>query len=129
MKKITAYVRTCMAEKVLDALLERGIRGVSVFQGKGFVPHSKGPAQSSFDTAPEDGLVAVAKLEIVSSDSAAGAIIRVIQEHAHTGRPGDGKIFVLDVVAAHDIRTSEVFAKPSEASFLAKEGKGSPSAC
>ena len=107
MKKITAYVRTCMAEKVLDALLERGIRGVSVFQGQGFIPHAIGPAPSSFDTATEDGLVAVAKLEIVASDSAAGAIIHVIQEHAHTGRPGDGKIFVLDVVAAHDIRTGE----------------------
>ena len=113
MKKITAYVRACMAEKVLDALLERGIRGVSVFQGQGFVPHAKGSARNSFDTAPEDGLGAVAKLEIVSSDSAAGAIIRVIQEHAHTGRPGDGKIFVLDVSAAHDIRT----------------GEGGPSAC
>ncbi|MBU0713800.1 MAG: P-II family nitrogen regulator [Verrucomicrobia bacterium] len=106
-QKITAYVRPYMAEKVLDALLERGIRGVSVFQGRGFVPHAQRPAQSSFDTATEDGLVAVAKLEIVSSDSAAGAIIRIIQEHAHTGRPGDGKIFVLDVSAAHDIRTDE----------------------
>jgi len=105
MKKITAYVRDCMAEKVLDALLERGIRGVSVFQGQGFVPHVKGPAHSSFDTATEDGLVAVAKLEIVSSDLAAGTIIRVIQEHAHTGRYGDGKIFVIEVTRAIDVRT------------------------
>lgn len=107
MKKITAYVRAYMAEKVLDALLEHGICGVSVFQGKGFAPHAKEPPKSSFDTAIEDGFIGVTKLESVCSDSEAAAIIRVIKENAHTGRPGDGKIFVLDVVEAHDIRTGE----------------------
>jgi len=68
MKMITAYVRTCMAEKVLDALLENGIRGVSVFQGRGFIPRTKGSARNSFEMDAEDGLVAVTKLELVSSD-------------------------------------------------------------
>lgn len=107
MKKITAYVRAYMAEKVLDALLEHGIYGVSVFQGKGFAPHAKEPPKNSFDTAAEDDFINVAKLEIVCSAAELPALIRVIQKNAYTGRAGDGKIFVFDVVEAHDIRTGE----------------------
>ena len=107
MKNIIAYIRTAMADKILDALLEHGIGGVSVFQGRGFAPHAKEPPKNSFDTPDEDGFINVTKLEIMCSREEMSAIIDVIRKNAHTGRAGAGKIFVLDVDDAVDIRTGE----------------------
>ncbi|MDF1613132.1 P-II family nitrogen regulator [Stygiobacter electus] len=47
------------------------------------------------------------KIESVVQDELAETVVNSIQENAHTGNPGDGKIFVTDVVNVVKIRTNE----------------------
>ena len=47
------------------------------------------------------------KIEIVVQDELAETVVNSIQENAHTGNPGDGKIFVTEVVNVVKIRTNE----------------------
>ena len=47
------------------------------------------------------------KVEVVMDDSMVERAVEAIQQAAHTGRIGDGKIFVLSVEEAIRIRTSE----------------------
>jgi nitrogen regulatory protein P-II 1 len=47
------------------------------------------------------------KLEVVVDDGLAARVVEAITEAAHTGRIGDGKIFVLPVDDVHRIRTGE----------------------
>jgi len=47
------------------------------------------------------------KIEIVVADVPAQDVVDAIADAAHTGEKGDGKIFVLPVAAAHQIRTGE----------------------
>jgi nitrogen regulatory protein PII len=47
------------------------------------------------------------KIECVVADIPAGDVVDAIQEAAHTGEPGDGKIFVIDVEEAYQVRTGK----------------------
>ncbi len=47
------------------------------------------------------------KIEIVCRNEEAADIVDTIRKSAHTGRHGDGKIFVTEVLEAVDIRTGE----------------------
>ena len=100
MKEIKAIIQPFMLTKVIDALKERDdLPGVTVSEIKGF---GKARAEGSQDKIIEDsiGYVKKIKLEIVVSD-------KIISTHAHTGRPGDGKIFVYTVDEVVKIRTGE----------------------
>lgn len=105
MKQITAYIQPFMADKVTDALRDTGIHGVTVLPCRGFGRLASTPGPHYEETADTLGFVNKTKLEIVCSDADKDAILAVIREHAHTGRHGDGKIFVTAVEEALDIRT------------------------
>lgn len=47
------------------------------------------------------------KLEVVVNDEMVADVINVIQQFAHTGNTGDGKIFVVNVEEIVKIRTNE----------------------
>jgi len=47
------------------------------------------------------------KLEIVVDDSDVDRTVDTILQHAHTGKPGDGKIFIVPVEDAIRVRTGE----------------------
>lgn len=53
------------------------------------------------------------KLEIMVADSLVARVVAAIREHAHTGRAGDGGIFVLPVEQAIAIRTGARVAEGS----------------
>lgn len=105
MKMIHAYIRSHMAPKILDELRTQRIHGVSVFQGKGFGRLSNGPEPHYLDPDTTVGFVEVTKLELVCEDAMAETIVDVIRTKGHTGRHGDGKIFVVAISSACDIRT------------------------
>ena len=48
-----------------------------------------------------------AKLEIMVPDDMVGQVVKVIEKHAYTGNPGDGRIFVIAVEETVKIRTGE----------------------
>lgn len=47
------------------------------------------------------------KLEVMVPDEMAEQVVAAIQKHAHTGNPGDGRIFVIDIAETVKIRTGQ----------------------
>lgn len=105
MKAVVAYIQPFMLEKVTDALRVQKIHGVTVIQCQGFGRRIDGKTPHYEDPAAELGYAPKAKIEIICPDEETLAIVQTIQENAHTGRYGDGKIFVTEVLRAVDIRT------------------------
>ncbi len=107
MKEIKAIIQPFMLSKVIEAL--EGIQhlpGVTVSDVRGF---GRGRAAGAADKLV-DGEITYAKkckLEIVVPDSLVEEVVHIIQAHAHTGNPGDGKIFVSSVDDTVKIRTGE----------------------
>lgn len=107
MKEIKAIIQPFMLSKVINALkeLER-LPGVTVSEVKGF---GKGRAENAEHKVVEDFIEygKKVKLEIVVPDNLVDEVVGVICANAHTGRPGDGKIFVSTVDEVVKIRTGE----------------------
>lgn len=105
MKAIVAYVQPFMLEKVTDALRASKIHGVTVIRCEGFGRRIEGKTPHYEDAAVELGYAPKVRIEIICRDEEVRQIMQTIRESAHTGRPGDGKIFVTEVTEAVDIRT------------------------
>ena len=106
MKEIKAIIQPFMLEKVLDGLREiEGLPGMTVSEVRGF-GRTRG---RSADAGTEEPVqyVKKSKVEVVVPDDLVERVVRTIQEHAHTGNLGDGKIFVYEVGDVMRIRTGE----------------------
>lgn len=106
MKEVRAYIQPFMLQKVVDALHVIHIHGMSVCEIRGFGKEK----DEAYPHHSRDYVVEFTpkiKIEIVCPDEDVQKIIEVIQINAHTGRKGDGKLFVYDVERAVSIRTNE----------------------
>ncbi|MEA5036914.1 Nitrogen regulatory protein P-II [bioreactor metagenome] len=106
MKMITAIIRPEKVDEVLNALEQNNIPGVTITdvlgrgeQGGVCLQYRAGKMQVK--TLPKT------KLEIVVPDKDVEVLIKIIREHARTGKKGDGRIFVLPVEAAAWVRTDD----------------------
>jgi len=97
MREVKAVIQTFMLPVVLEGLQQikdlpaatvSDVRGYSIVHPE-YEPHEK------------------VKLEIMVPDVIVGRVVAVIQKHAHTGNPGDGRIFVISVDETVKIRTGE----------------------
>lgn len=108
MKEIKAIIQPFMLSKVINALKElEGLPGVTVdtsVRGFGIGRAAEAPGRIVEDFVE---YVPKAKLEIVVPDTLVEKVVGAIQMNAHTGNPGDGKIFVYDVEDVVKIRTGE----------------------
>ncbi len=107
MKEIKAIIQPFLLSKVVEALKEiEGLPGVTVSDVRGF---GRARAVGSPDTVVDGTVeyVKKAKLEIVVPDRLVATVVRTIRDKAHTGNPGDGKIFVYEVDDVIRIRTGE----------------------
>ena len=106
MKQITAILKPFKLEEVREALADCGVTGLTVTEVKGF-GRQKGHtelyrgAEYVVDFLPKVKVEVVVKNEDV--DNCVDAIVRA----ARTGKIGDGKIFITDVVRVVRIRTGE----------------------
>ena len=107
MKEIKAIIQPFLLSKVVEALKEiEGLPGVTVSEVHGFGrAHAVGSPGAFLQGGVE--YVNKSKLEVVVPDELAEAVIKVIREKAHTGNPGDGKIFVHTIDDVVRIRTGE----------------------
>jgi nitrogen regulatory protein P-II 1 len=104
MKEIKAVIQPFMLEKVLDALaVLEGLPGLTVSHVQGWGRSRSGDAGG----AAGHGLAAECKIEIIVHDSDASRVVDAIVAAARTGRPSDGKVFVLDVLDVVRIHTGE----------------------
>lgn len=107
MKKIEAIIKPFKLDDTIEALSQIGIEGVSVTEIKGF-GRQKGRTEIYKGAEYVVDFLPKVKLEIVVGDSLAEPTVEVIRQAAHTGKIGDGKIFVTTVEKAVRIRTGEL---------------------
>jgi len=106
MKKIEAIIKPFKLDEVKEALHEVGLQGITVTEAKGF-GRQKGHTELYRGAEYVVDFLPKIKIEIVLEDTLVERAIEAIQKSAHTGRIGDGKIFVSTVEEAIRIRTGE----------------------
>jgi len=105
-KKIEAIIKPFKLDDVKDALHEVGVSGITVAEVKGF-GRQKGHTELYRGAEYVVDFLPKVKIEVVVEDSMAENVIDAIERTAKTGRIGDGKIFVSDVLDVLRIRTGE----------------------
>ena len=107
MKKIEAIIKPFKLDEVKEALHEVGLQGITVTEAKGF-GRQKGHTELYRGAEYVVDFLPKIKIEIVLDDGLLERAVEAIQKAAHTGRIGDGKIFVSTVEEAVRIRTGEI---------------------
>ena len=106
MKKIEAIIKPFKLDDVKDGLSGIGIKGLSVAEIKGF-GRQRGHKEVYRGAEYQVDFVSKIKIEVVLESELVPEAVKTIQEKAHTGQIGDGKIFILPVEEAIRIRTGE----------------------
>lgn len=106
MKKIEAIVRPFKLDDVKEALLEEGVRGLTITEVRGY-GRQKGHTETYRGSEYRIEYVPKVKIEVVVSDRQAEKIVDAILRTAKTNEIGDGKIFIYNVEDAIRIRTDE----------------------
>jgi len=106
MKKIDAIIKPFKLDDVKDRLNEIGIKGITVAEVKGF-GRQKGHTELYRGAEYVVDFLPKIKMEIVISDSQLEEVVETLMKAAQTGRIGDGKLFVTDLVDVIRIRTGE----------------------
>ncbi len=106
MKKIDAIIKPFKLDEVREALSEIGVTGLTVTEVKGF-GRQKGHTELYRGAEYVVDFLPKVKIEIVVADDLVEMAIDSIVKAAHTGKIGDGKIFVMPVEQVVRIRTGE----------------------
>lgn len=100
MKEIRAYVQPHVLPRLAQALSEvPGFPGMSVSDCEGFGQEKIEAGRGFMPFARKK------RLEIFAPDDLVDVIVSAILHHAHTGLPGDGKVYVIDVQKGASIRS------------------------
>ncbi len=106
MKKIEAIIRHFKLEDVKNALVEKGISGMTITEVRGF-GRQKGHTEMYRGTEYRVDFVPKVKVEVAVDDAKLQTAINAIVKAAQTGQIGDGKLFISDLGETIRIRTGE----------------------
>jgi nitrogen regulatory protein P-II 1 len=106
MKKIEAVIKPFKLDDVKEKLAGVGVKGMTVSEVRGF-GRQKGHTEIYRGAEYVVDFIPKIKIEIVVADDVAGEVVKAICEAAHTGKIGDGKIFISPVENCVRIRTGE----------------------
>jgi len=106
MKKIEAIIRPFKLDEVKEALVEEGIRGLTISEVRGY-GRQKGHTETYRGNEYQIEFIPKIKIEIVVDDNLLNKVIEAILRTAKTGQVGDGKIFISDIQDVIRIRTEE----------------------
>jgi len=106
MKKIEAIVRPHKVDEVREALLEVGIKGMTILEVRG-LGRQKGHTEIYRGSEYHIGFLPKVKFELVVPDSLLDTAVSTILKAAKTGEVGDGKLFVSTIDEAIRVRTEE----------------------
>lgn len=107
MKKIEAVIKPFKLDEVREALSELNISGLTVTEVKGF-GRQKGHTELYRGAEYVVDFLPKIKVEVVVSAEMLETAVEAIIKAAHTGKIGDGKIFVSSIEQVIRIRTGEV---------------------
>lgn len=106
MKKVEAIIKPFKLDDVKEALTDIGVAGMTITEVKGF-GRQKGHTEIYRGAEYIVDFLPKVKIEVVAFEEQIHEIVEAIQKAAHTGKIGDGKIFVTPVEEAMRIRTKE----------------------
>jgi nitrogen regulatory protein PII len=106
MKQVTAIIKPFKLDEVREGLAELGVTGLTVTEVKGF-GRQKGHTELYRGAEYVVDFLPKIKVEVVVADDRVEAVIDAIVKSAHTGKIGDGKIFVSSIEQVIRIRTGE----------------------
>ncbi|GLQ54520.1 P-II family nitrogen regulator [Devosia nitrariae] len=106
MKLVIAIIKPSRIENVREALSSLDVHGMTVTEVKGY-GRQKGHSEIYRGAEYTVNFLPKLKLEIAVADDRVDAVVTAVRDAATTEKIGDGKIFVLDLLAATRIRTGE----------------------
>lgn len=106
MKMITAIIKPFKLNDVREAVADIGIQGITVTEVKGF-GRQRGHTELYRGAEYVVDFLPKAKIELAVSDDIVEQVIEAISDAARTGKIGDGKIFVTELLQTIRIRTGE----------------------
>ena len=106
MKIVMAIIKPFKLDEVRDALTNIGVHGLAVTEVKGY-GRQKGHTEIYRGSEYTVDFLPKVKIEIVLTDERTQRAVEVITRAAHTGKIGDGKVFVSEVEQVVRIRTDE----------------------
>lgn len=106
MKKLEAIIKPFKLDEVKEALHDIGINGMTVTEARGF-GRQKGHTELYRGAEYMVDFLPKVKIEIVLEDSRVTRALEAISKAAHTGKIGDGKIFISPIEDVIRIRTGE----------------------
>jgi len=106
MKLVTAIIKPFKLDDVREALSEIGVQGITVTEVKGF-GRQKGHTELYRGAEYVVDFLPKVKLEVAVKADMVEPVIEAVRKAANTGKIGDGKIFVYELLQAIRIRTGE----------------------
>ncbi|MGQ5700460.1 P-II family nitrogen regulator [Sandaracinobacteroides sp. A072] len=106
MKLIVAVIKPFKLDDVREALSALGVEGMTITEVKGY-GRQKGQTEIYRGAEYSTNMVPKVKVEVAVTSALAQRAVEAIQQAAHTGSIGDGKIFIFDMSGAVRIRTGE----------------------
>ena len=106
MKKIEAIIQPHKLDEVKDALIGIGVDGMTVSEVRGH-GRQKGHTETYRGQEYKVDLLPKVKIELVVTSARADEIVRTLSTAARSGKVGDGKVFVTEVVDAVRIRNED----------------------
>ena len=106
MKLIMAIIKPFKLDDVREALTPLGVQGLTVSEVKGF-GRQKGQTEIYRGAEYHVNFLPKVKVEVAVTAELAEQVVEAIMKAAHTGKIGDGKIFVMEIERAVRIRTGE----------------------
>ncbi|AWE50176.1 MULTISPECIES: P-II family nitrogen regulator [Streptomyces] len=106
MKLITAVVKPYRLDEVKEALRQLGVHGLTVTEASGH-GRQRGHTEVYRGAEYQVDLVPKVRLEAVVEDAVADDAVEAVVKAAHTGKIGDGKVWVLPVETVVRVRTGE----------------------
>lgn len=106
MKLISAVIKPFKLDEVRQALAQQGVQGMTVSEVKGF-GRQKGHAELYRGAEYVIDFLPKIKIEVAIEDERLESVLEAVISSAYTGKIGDGKIFVFDLLETVRIRTGE----------------------
>jgi nitrogen regulatory protein P-II 2 len=110
MKLVAAVIKPFKLDEVREALSAVGVQGITVTEVKGF-GRQKGHTELYRGAEYVVDFLPKVKIEAAVTDDLAERVVEAIERSANTGKIGDGKIFVFDLLDVVRIRTGETGAE------------------
>ncbi len=109
MKLVIAIIKPFKLDEVREALSAIGVQGITVTEVKGF-GRQKGHTELYRGAEYVVDFLPKVKIEAAMTDDLVERAVEAIEKAANTGKIGDGKIFVFDLLQVVRIRTGETGA-------------------